>query len=1140
MGTNMVSRYFPTNKDTITLDTLFIVPKSLSVQGLNGDEFLFFEKENQIVFLRDDKSALPDSVLITYRTLPIGLKPRYFHKDPRIIEQHVLLGHDYRHDAAKKESTGLLQAGNMDYWGNYGRSLAVGNNQDAVMNSQFNLQLSGYLLDSIKIEAAITDNNIPFQPEGNTQKLQEFDKVFITFSKNRHRLTLGDYAIDKPNSYFLNFNKRVQGIQYQGVLETGAQVEHRFSFSGSVAKGQFTRNVFQGIEGNQGPYKLQGENGEQYFIVLAGSERVYIDGELLTRGEDRDYTINYNLAEITFTPKRLITKDKRIQVEFEYQSRSYLNSLFHVSDEISIGQKLKLNFNFYANQDAKNSNITQSLSDEQKDFLATIGDSIHLAYYNTAQADSFAANKILYQKKDTLVDGILYSDIYEYSTDPQKAKYSVGFSFVGSGKGNYILSDLNTNGRSYQWVAPVNGIPQGDFEPKVLLITPKKHQVLTAAASYALDTLKTLSFEWAGSEYSPNTFSSIHNSMHWGNALKAAYHETRVLARDSNLNINKKWTSSIAYEFVDSRFEAIAPYRNVEFSRDWNIADELSNSDEHLIQFQTGYSDNKHGNIQYNLSYYSRGSSFNANRHLVEAKWKAKKIFAATQSSLLLNNSHLTEGSFFRPKAQLEYFLDQNQLSLLGVAFEQELNALHNKGSDSLNPSAHRFDVSKLYWSYNPAQAQLDLSYTYRSDYRPGGRQFELQSTAHTIDMAAAVRKWKQHQLSFNTSYRVLHYHTDTAAAQQQEQTILGRINYSGNLLKSAIVPSLLYDFGTGQEQKRQFTFIEVPAGQGTHMWIDYNDDGVQQVNEFEIAIFEDQKKYVKIITPTNEYVKVNYLHFNFSLLLSPEQIWRKNEQRNGWQNFASRWSNHLSIQINNRILNNAGIAVYNPFKNHFTDTQVVTAQRHITNTLYFNRSHLNWGGEYTINSTSNEALLTYGLEGQSSLRHQERLRWTLNKRLSLILNSLQGRRSFSSPINDNRSYQVQYLGWEPSFTYLYENRFRLSTAYKYEQRKNAPQYQSASARINNINLECKFTSLGNGSFSARGTFSHIRFTGIANSPVSFVILETLANGNNWLWNLNWSTRLSKAIEFSLNYDGRKPGNQPVVHTGNMSIRAIL
>src|SRR6185436_5340533 len=134
------------------------------------------------------------------------------------------------------------------------------NNQDVVLNSSFNLQLSGNITKDIEVVAALTDNNIPVQPDGTTQQLQEFDKVFIKITKQPHSLIVGDYEIGSPESYFMKYYKKLQGGSYTGGFKLSEKEKVSAQASLAVAKGKYNRYQLPVTEGNQGPYKLAGAN----------------------------------------------------------------------------------------------------------------------------------------------------------------------------------------------------------------------------------------------------------------------------------------------------------------------------------------------------------------------------------------------------------------------------------------------------------------------------------------------------------------------------------------------------------------------------------------------------------------------------------------------------------------------------------------------------------------------------------------------------------------------------------------------------------------------------------------------------------------------------------------------------------------
>jgi hypothetical protein len=267
--------------DSIVLDTASIIPNTFKIADVDTSSYrLDFVKA--ILYWKTRPSA--DSVLVSYRIFPFKLSAAVQRLSFDSVMNNVYI-EPSESSSNNDEQKSLLDFGNIQANGSLGRELSFGNNQDAVVNSNFQLQLNGMLKDSIEIAAAITDNNLPIQPNGTTQQLNEFDQVYLQFKKHNWQMNFGDIDIRQNQMYFLNFYKRLRGFSFQTTNALSSKSQSTTLVSGSIAKGKFTRNIFDrtntdNLEGNQGPYRLRGANNEFFFIVLANTERVYLDGEL--------------------------------------------------------------------------------------------------------------------------------------------------------------------------------------------------------------------------------------------------------------------------------------------------------------------------------------------------------------------------------------------------------------------------------------------------------------------------------------------------------------------------------------------------------------------------------------------------------------------------------------------------------------------------------------------------------------------------------------------------------------------------------------------------------------------------------------------------------------------------------------------
>jgi hypothetical protein len=988
--------------------------------------------------------------------------------------------------------------------------------------------------DNVNILAAITDENVPFQPEGNTQQLSDFDKVYIQLYNENSKLTAGDYDLKKPDSYFMNFFKKSQGASFATKFNTSSRQGERndtmrTSASFSVSKGKTGRNIIAGIEGNQGPYRLQGNNNELFIIVLAGTERVFLDGVPLTRGQQYDYVIDYNTAQVTFTPRHLISKDSRIVVEFEYSDKYYLRTLFFFNNEYE-REKVKLKFNFYTEQDGKNQPLQQELDSAKKQTLADAGDNLLQAIYSTADSSGFNADQIMYQKIDTLICGQPYS-YYRYSTDADSAHWQLSFSFTGQGGGNYVPDNTSANGKVYRFVPPVNCILQGSYEPVALLIAPRKQQMMTLGADVKFSESNTLTTEVAYTNYDVNLFSEIDKGNDEGYALRAIHNKTFKLDTSA-----RGWslTSTLNYEHINKNFTPIERYRGVEFERDWNLVS-ASRQTENTGSVQLSLSKSSVGSISYQSKYYQRGSPFSAYNQVLSTSLTVKKFRLVNSASYLTTKNDSARSEYIRHKTD---FSRQLGKIIIGAIEEGERNRFY-VSADSLNAGSFQFQQMQFYIASGDTSGKsFRAEVSRRNDFLVKSGELQQSAVADNAGITIALTKNPKHMFSIGANYRELRISDSTLTALEPQKSFLGRTEYRMNLLKGGLTSTTFFEIGTGQEQKKQYVYLEVPVGQGVYVYGgDYNGNGVKEIDEFVVAAFSSEANYVRVFLPTNEYITTRSNQINEVLSITPSNFIRSPE---GEMNFLSRLSNQTQGRIERKTVNENFEESLNPFRTSIDDTSLISLASQLRNTFFFNRNSSVYGFDATWQQNSTKSLYSNGFEYRVLVSKNANVRWNISRAFLLTGLIEASSKTNTSEFFSSRDYDLNSLAYEPRLSFQPGTTFRVTLSVRADEIENQSGTIGELAEKIKSGIDIKYNSISAGILSANFNYIDIKFNAQDNTPLAYEMLDGLRPGKNMTWGLSLQRSITSFMQLTMNYEGRKSENVNVIHTGGMQLRAYF
>ena len=1106
-------------QDTVYLDSVSINPARFQIKNKSGAPVSPFSYrvnyEKAYIVFSEKLIGSKDTVSIEYLKYPAFITRPYYTFDPKVIVDGTeSVDKLYKLEQITK-GTSFQPFDGLNTAGNISRGVTIGNNQNAVVNSELDLQITGKLSDKVSIRASIQDANIPTQQGGYSQSLNEFDQIFIELYSDNWNIRAGDVDLTNQESYFSAFTKKVQGISLGGTVvhENGAQTK-AFA-AGALVRGIFNTSQFTGQEGNQGPYKLIGPNGELYILVVSGSEVVYVNGLALARGENKDYVIDYNSGEIKFNPTYPITSNMRITVDYQFTDRNYTRFIGYGGGSYS-NDTFEIGTYVYSESDAKNQPLQQNLSEEQVSILQQAGDDRALMVAPSAVADTFSENKILYKKVN--LSGI---DIFVFSSNPEDALFNVRFSLVGQNIGNYVLSNSSAISRIFQYVPPVNGQPQGNYEPIIQLTAPTKIQIGGLHGTYHPSEKTKVGFEVAGSKNDLNLFSTEDDGNNSGFAGRIEF-EQSLLSTTDTLKISGLGSLDI----VNRNFVNVERIYNQEFNRDWNLLNPTGN--QQFITAGIAASHPRYGTAQYEFQQLSFSENFTGSRHVLRAALRANKIRSTTSGSLLSSESDTVQSNFFRIHNATTYSLNN---AWIGAKISQEDNQIKNGDMETLSPLSQKYQAYEAFVGVGDStKVYVEGGYQYRLNDSVRNNTISRVNSRNSYYLKSKLLNSTASQLSIFVNYQVL---KDELGDALDDQSLNSRILYNQRLFDGGIQLNTTLESNNGVIAQQEFTYLKVEPGQGVYTWKDYNNNGVQELDEFEIAQYQDEAEYVRILLPNQVFLKIRENAFSQILTLNP-QAWVNKE---GLFKTLSHFYNQTSFQLNRKVRRNNDDLLLNPFEDRGDDQLGLT--QNFRNALFYNRGKQHYTTSYTFLASSTSNLISLGLQTSKLQSHQLNFNHKVWESWLITFKGIMGDTESISENFEARNFLLDSYELNPKLSYLVNQKTRFDVFYTFLNKKNT---LGEMELLDQQKIGVSFSHSNAEKISLSGSFNYITndFAGSAFSPVAYQMLEGLQPGTNFTWNLLLQKKITKYLDANLSYFGRKSENSSTIHTGNLQLRAFF
>ncbi len=642
----------------------------------------------------------------------------------------------------------------------------------------------------------------------------------------------------------------------------------------------------------------------------------------------------------------------------------------------------------------------------------------------------------------------------------------------------------------------------------------------------ARDNTRILS-EIAVSHFDRNTFSKKDRNDDVGFAYLLNVSD---MERFSSSLDTVPWTlrSRLQMQFVHKNFTPFESFREVEFARQYNLASDYSqNRSEWMLQAGVGLQKPKWHRIDYNLNYFNRVGEVGVLRNELLSDDRWGDWWLRSGSSFLISRDSVQKSRYAVSHVQLS---DRMKYLTIDVDNLLEYNVFRTANTDSLRLNSYAFnEFSAGIQSPEESKHQFLLGYKNRVELSPDRQRLHLHLVIHEAKAQYRFAQIKNQSLSLNAVYR--NQSLADSSKGKSEHYFVGNIQYTGRFFRNALVLNTYYETGSAMELKKTYTFIKVAAGQGTHVWNDYNGNGIEELDEFEVAAFPDEAEYVKVWIPGTDYVNVYQSQWTQSVQLRPAALW---SNKKGFLKFLSRFSNVLTLNASLKHKTRMFI----PFAKQGEDEDLVADRLNLSNTFSFNNSSSPFAFDFILQKNTNTQFLYYGLETNDVDLQELVLKSTPVQQLYLQTTLSHRITENSSTCFDSRQYEVEAYAIGQEIRLQFQNKVTAALQGGYAHKVNREGFEHLQKYY--AELSFLYRMLNRGTVSLSAEYVHLSGDVGQNSTVSYFMLEGISMGRNLLWTASAQISVTQFLQLSVQYQGRALQHHPVVHTGSVTLNAIF